>query len=122
MSKLVCPNDFHEENCPFFVFEKKTGYGPTIGRTDRRTNGPTDGRTDGPSYRDSWTNLKREGEGEEGQCVVLTNVVGEDLVRGSGGGGKKRQTREKEEDGWMDRRTGRPSFMRGRIWTVVEFF
>ena len=74
----------------------------TNGQANGWKDGLMDGRTDGPSYRDSWTNLKREGEGEEGQCVVLTNVVGEDLVRGSGGGEEKkgRLEKKKKTDGW----------------------
>ena len=57
MSNLDRPDDFHEENCPLLAF-KKTGYGPTDGRTDGPSNGrtdgltirPVDGPTDGPMY------------------------------------------------------------------------
>ena len=52
MSNSVCPNDFHEENCPFLVLEKNRL------RTDHPTIRPSIRRTDTPSYRDGWTHLK----------------------------------------------------------------
>ena len=52
MSKLDCPDDFHEGNCPFLAFKNRL---PII----RPTDGRTDGRMDTSSYRDGWTHLKQ---------------------------------------------------------------